>query len=99
MNVLGYEIRNFFTDIYIPAEIGIIDLFYDQGIDPTEINPNSPYYKKLFFNHLLKKYIKTLESSDKRVFYIIGRPEQSEFQEYVDRDTFIHTYHLNIKKA
>ena len=99
MNVLGYEIRDFFKDIYIPSEIYIINLFHDQGINPLDINPNTPYFKKLFFNFILKTYIETLEYEDKKVFYVIGHPEYSELQEYFEYDAFIYAFYLNMNKA
>jgi hypothetical protein len=99
MKVLGYEICDFFTDIYIPSEIMIMDMFHRQDINPADIKPHSPYFKKLFFNYILKEYIRNITESDHKQFFIIGNPVFSELQDYIDQEEFIYTYNLNIKKA
>jgi|TARA_R110000765_G_scaffold7963_4_gene26050 hypothetical protein len=98
MNVLNYEIRDFYTDIYLPSEFEILTNLYKQGIDADNLCIHTKYYKILFFNYISKTYIEALRNNKKKIFYIIGRPEKSELWDYALKNEIVYSYFLNIKK-
>jgi len=97
MEILNHKIIDF-NQIRISSEINILDNLWQQKIDLDKFKLNSKHYKTLFFNYYIKNILSTINDSDKKLFFIMTKPEESEIFNYFDHDSYIKSYHTNLSK-
>lgn len=97
MEILNQKIINF-NLLRQKAEIEILDNLYEQNIDFVDIKLSSKHYKTLFMNYYIKEILFYCINSVSKPFFIITKPQPSEFYEYFDGDSYQRTFKTNISK-
>lgn len=72
--------------------------FHDWGWNWSKFNINSRDFKALFFDNLCRSYLEFIKNQDSKHFFLICKPDDSEFLHYIEYDDFLRAYFLNIKK-
>jgi len=97
LEVLNHQIIDF-NIIKNITEIDILDNIYEQGLNIEKFKLNSKQYKRLLFNYYIKNIISYVNKSNKKTFFIVSKPCESEFFDYFDLDVITKSYKTNISK-
>jgi hypothetical protein len=96
LEILNHKIIDFDLEINKKSEINIIDNMWEQGYDFNNLKLSSKQFKCLFLNFFIKNILDFLMKQEKSCFFIISKPQSSEFFEHIKKDIYYKAYSTNI---
>lgn len=98
MEIFNHQVVNFDSEIRIPTEQNIIDNLWEQSVDFESFKLSSKHYKQLFFNYYTRNILNFLQKSPKSPIFIISKPTDTDFYEYIEQPLYLQSYQTNIDK-